>query len=471
MKKLFIPFALFALMIVLLFVPADTEAAEGGSNRYYGSAIGVSRDRLLQSLYSNASKYLGSRYMASDYEYDLIWANGVPRGDGYVGMNCAGWVARAFMDAGANLDVIRPYNDSGTMGVAGASTWASFAMKTNLKYYTYATKEEMLADGKLRKGDIVYTMPREWFRGADTHLCIFWGDNPYDDKTWHQIGQGNCITPLREGCPNSQWYVFPLDGGDGQLIYLNNEWVYVRGGEIDYSFWGLVPYGGQWFFVKAGKLDWTYCNLVEYYGAWYYVRNGAIDWSYNSLAQVNGKGQYYKVTNGVVDFGFNGLFQHNGIWYYLKNGGVEQGLHGLVQGYDGAWYYLNGGYIDWNYIGLEQYYGKWYYVDHGTINWNANTLCQNQNGWWKITNGMVDFSFKGLVPYNGSLLYLNNGSLDMSYYGLATDASGKKYFVSGGYVDRSLTGQIDCNGQIIYVSNGEVVDAPVVDSGQDASDQ
>lgn len=471
MKKLFIPFALFALVLVLLFVPADTEAAEGGSNKYFGSAIGVTRDRLLQSLYNNASKYLGSRYIASDYENDLIWANGVPRGDGYVGMNCAGWVARAFMDAGANLNPLRQYNDSGSMGVAGASTWASYALKTNLKYYTYATKEEMLADGKLRKGDIVYTMPREWFRGADTHLCIFWGDNPYDDKTWHQIGQGNCITPLREGCANSQWFVFPLDGGEGQLVYLNNEWVYVRGGAIDYSFWGLVPYANRWFYVKAGKIDWAYCNLVSYYGSWYYVRNGAIDWSYNSLAQVDGKGKYYKVKNGVVDFGFKGLYQYNGIWYYLKNGSVDGSYHGLVQGSDKNWYYINGGYVDWYYTGLVPSNSNWFYVDHGKVNWSVNTLCRNQSDWWKITNGMVDFKFNGLVLYNDSLYYLKNGSIDMNYRGLATAADGKTYFVSGGYVDRNLTGQVDCDGQIIYVSNGEVVDAPVVDSGQEPSDQ
>ena len=49
----------------------------------------------------------------------------------------------------------------------------------------------MLNSGIAQKGDIIFFKTDG---SIDCHIGFFWGDNPYDNKMWHQIMPQNCIS-------------------------------------------------------------------------------------------------------------------------------------------------------------------------------------------------------------------------------------------------------------------------------------
>lgn len=179
--------------------------------------VGITREQLVASLqrHRNDGYYLGTPWTMGSGSYNNnIWANGHPRSDGYCGFNCGGFVTRAFLDAGANLNGIARVaaaSSSPGMGTSGALSWFDYAKKMGYKVTYYSSVNEMLKSGDLRKGDIVFTHPVSWGDpDADTHIMIFWGDNSHDNKVWQTSGPYNNIGPVKLGCTRSYLYVISM---------------------------------------------------------------------------------------------------------------------------------------------------------------------------------------------------------------------------------------------------------------------
>ena len=193
--------------------------ASYGADKYLGPSIGLDRTRFVSNLESHEHDhyYLGTPYAHCDGPVQPFYANGAPGPGGFVGFNCAGWVTRAVYDGGGYISRIGQFADH-RWGVCAANTWANYMVKNNLRFYEFNSKEELLASGIAQKGDIIYCLPTSWaLPDADTHLCIFWGDSPSDDKMWHSVTEGNIISEMIAAIPSSYWFLFPIDRQDGYI--------------------------------------------------------------------------------------------------------------------------------------------------------------------------------------------------------------------------------------------------------------
>lgn len=65
----------------------------------------------------------------------------------------------------------------------------------------------------------------------------------------------------------------------------NNEvgWWYVRNGQIDFSYNGLMCYFDTWWKITGGKVDFDYTGIVPNEYGWWRVKNGQIDFSFNNI--------------------------------------------------------------------------------------------------------------------------------------------------------------------------------------------
>ena len=176
---------------------------------------GVTREGIVQELtaHENDHYYLGTPYKGADWQS--------PNGDtsynyGSAGLNCAGFVSYVLCKLGLNagtaninthnatpensVQALMCANGSVTGGadwyasyksrdlLAGASNYNSWIINGDLKTYVYKTKEEMLSDGKLVKGDMILMLPGSGSpSNRDTHIGFFWGDTPSEDKMWHSL--------------------------------------------------------------------------------------------------------------------------------------------------------------------------------------------------------------------------------------------------------------------------------------------
>ena len=162
-----------------------------------GDVLGVSRERVVQYLGSHAfdNYYLGSKYPVFEGDFGPLYnmcPNGSPRYDGYVGMNCAGFVAHVFQSTGGNTSIVQRYG-----ALCGASFWYDCARANGATIYSYRSINELLAGGQLQKGDLIYFYPTSWgISGADTHIGFFWGDYSFSNKFWHSDGFGNRISGI-----------------------------------------------------------------------------------------------------------------------------------------------------------------------------------------------------------------------------------------------------------------------------------
>ncbi len=160
--------------------------------------------------------YLGTPYQKLDADEtatqegidDLLHPRGEYPNDAH--MNCTGFVASVLRKLGADLTQI-PAERTGWY--ANASNWIRYAGAKGIRVLHYNTVEEALADGKLKKGDILYFEPLDWgAEGADCHIGFFWGDTPSENKFWHSSTHpqsGNQISRIEPKCPSSM-YVFPI---------------------------------------------------------------------------------------------------------------------------------------------------------------------------------------------------------------------------------------------------------------------
>lgn len=183
------------------------------SSRTVGTYLGTTREDILANLqrHQNDNYYLGTPFRglgAGTYEDRVLSPNGRPNHFG-PGMNCAGFVAVAYRDAGANI--YRLKQDSNLYGgVGNAYNWKTAFVRQNLEHYKFNSVQELLNSNKAKKGDIFYFEPDFSKPGYDSHIGIFWGNNGMHNLGWHSTYNNN-MSRIASGAPFTQVYLFPVD--------------------------------------------------------------------------------------------------------------------------------------------------------------------------------------------------------------------------------------------------------------------
>ena len=195
----------------------------GGTN--YLTSYGVTRKAIVDELsaHEHDSYYLGTPYAGGDVQS--------PSGDtsynGSAGMNCGGFVGyvlrKVGLDSSQAVNLIKSTGDALYFGsgkpydlLAGASNYYQLAKAAGLTCYVYNTKAEMLADGKLEKGDIIlmYWSLQPFNDGADNHIGFYWGESSGDDILWHsstEPGSGNQISSIVPKAANCIYIVIKIE--------------------------------------------------------------------------------------------------------------------------------------------------------------------------------------------------------------------------------------------------------------------
>lgn len=182
--------------------PISKVQSDLGNGSAYLANYGVTRKAIVDELsaHEHDSYYLGTPYAGGDVQS--------PSGDtsynGSAGMNCGGFVGYVLRKVGLNsaqaINLIKSTGDALYFGsgkpydlLAGASNYYQLAKAAGLTCYVYNTKAEMLADGKLEKGDIIlmYWSLSPFEDGVDNHIGFFWGESSGDDILWHSSPDGS----------------------------------------------------------------------------------------------------------------------------------------------------------------------------------------------------------------------------------------------------------------------------------------
>ena len=171
--------------------------------------LGITRDQIVAELEAHRYDhyYLGTRYgglsLSTGLTDPCMHPNGSPRWDGYVGLNCTGFVAFVIQKIGGNLNEIAAMGRTGSY--VNACNWIDYA-KQHATYYVYNSISALLASGNAVKGDILYCEPDWSKRGADCHIGIYWGDYPGHNQFWHQVDI-NKISHIYAGTPQVRYYI------------------------------------------------------------------------------------------------------------------------------------------------------------------------------------------------------------------------------------------------------------------------
>lgn len=175
-----------------------------------GIFIGIDREDIVEELKEHQydSYYLGTRYaglnLATGNKDVCMHPNGSPGANGYIGMNCTGFVAFVCQKCGGDLSEIDAMGRIG--GYVNATSWLDYAKRTGKRYYVYNSISALLLSGQAQKGDIIYCEP-DWSKpGADCHIGFFWGENSWDNAFWHQV-QTNIISNIKAGTPQIRYYL------------------------------------------------------------------------------------------------------------------------------------------------------------------------------------------------------------------------------------------------------------------------
>ncbi len=200
-------------------VCGEKKSAERPMPKKNGSYLGVltidtylgAKDTV-EFLIRHSADYLGTKYVSLSRFYNNPHGCLHPAGfyPDSPGLNCTGFVASVFEQCGGNLSLV-PSSENG-LGAKGAYAngfnWRRLIENSGVFYYKFYTIKEALDSGLMQKGDIIYFHPARY--GLDCHLGIFWGENGHDDKIWHSIAQGNCITNIKCAQAYSHMYVVPV---------------------------------------------------------------------------------------------------------------------------------------------------------------------------------------------------------------------------------------------------------------------
>lgn len=182
--------------------PISKVQADLGNGTNYLANYGVTRKALVDELsaHEHDSYYLGTPYAGGDVQSP----NGDTSYNGSAGMNCGGFVGyvlrKVGLDSTQAVNLIKSTGDALYFGsgkpydlLAGASNYYQLAKAAGLTCYIYNTKAEMLADGKLEKGDIIlmYWSLSPFEDGVDNHIGFYWGESSGDDILWHSSPDGS----------------------------------------------------------------------------------------------------------------------------------------------------------------------------------------------------------------------------------------------------------------------------------------
>jgi len=182
--------------------PISKVQADLGNGTNYLANYGVTRKALVDELsaHEHDSYYLGTPYAGGDVQSP----NGDTSYNGSAGMNCGGFVGyvlrKVGLDSTQAINLIKSTGDALYFGsgkpydlLAGASNYYQLAKAAGLTCYIYNTKAEMLADGKLEKGDIIlmYWSLSPFEDGVDNHIGFYWGESSGDDILWHSSPDGS----------------------------------------------------------------------------------------------------------------------------------------------------------------------------------------------------------------------------------------------------------------------------------------
>ena len=162
-------------------VTVDAGMGQAQANTY-ASLLGTTNAKIVETFNKYRDEYLSTQYIGSaDWGFENFTTLGY-------GFNCAAFVADVMLRSASPEGVERiKYGvascspSSGTR-YASAYSWYRYGLNNGLLYYDFGSIREALNSGKMLKGDIVFFKPLD---GGDTHLGIFWGDNPYDNKFLH----------------------------------------------------------------------------------------------------------------------------------------------------------------------------------------------------------------------------------------------------------------------------------------------
>lgn len=193
------------IVVVLMMLIMMKSTVNANDTKTISDSLGIGASSIVYTLKEQESTdyYLGTIYRpdyaastgtSNDLNADWRQPNGDPTGHGYatnsgIGMNCTGFVWHVLVKAGANPNSV-PHLAVKYNGTAGG--WTKWIAANNIKTYDFATKEEMLKSGILRKGDLIWS----WEGGKGTvsnnhHVGFFWGDTPDEDKYWHSGPDAN----------------------------------------------------------------------------------------------------------------------------------------------------------------------------------------------------------------------------------------------------------------------------------------
>ena len=218
--------------LVLLALPQTNASA--ANEPTLDDVMGITRDQFVSSVEANwSSVYEGTPYEGwylneqpyPSWNDGMFWPRGNPSPTGHVGMNCGGFVSRALTDAGADdyssafmadwwngaPNAIDGYG-AAAGHYANARTFWRLAKTYGLEMYEFSNKWDLLASGLAVKGEIIVMIDdfdsggyddygRYHAHENDSHIGIFWGDTPDDDKFLHSA-HGIAITAETEidGC-------------------------------------------------------------------------------------------------------------------------------------------------------------------------------------------------------------------------------------------------------------------------------
>ena len=242
--------ATLGLLVAFAFIALPQTVASASTEPTLDDVMGITREQFISSIEANwPSVYEGTPYEGwylSEQPYPtwndgMWWPRGNPSPTGHVGMNCGGFVSRALIDAGAD-DYSSAFMADWWNGApnaidgrgaaaghyANARTFWRLAKTYGLEMYEFSNKWDLLSSGLAVKGDIIVMIDdldsggyddygRYHAHVKDSHIGIFWGDTPDDDRFLHSSHDisitaeteidGCALSTIQPKCWGSRFYL------------------------------------------------------------------------------------------------------------------------------------------------------------------------------------------------------------------------------------------------------------------------
>ncbi len=273
------------LVFALVLLALPQTIASAANEPTLDDVLGITRQQFVSSVEANwSSVYEGTPYEGwylSEQPYPswndgMFWPRGNPSPTGHVGMNCGGFVSRALTDAGADdyssqfmadwwngaPNAIDGYG-AAAGHYANARTFWRLAKTYGLEMYEFSNKWDLLASGLAVKGDIIVMIDdldsggyddygRYHAHVKDSHIGIFWGASPDDDKFLHSSHDiaitaetnidGCVLSTVQPKCWGSRFYLIKFRDYGGITLQKKSSLPSISDGNALYSLAG-AEYG------------------------------------------------------------------------------------------------------------------------------------------------------------------------------------------------------------------------------------